>query len=623
MFSQLIRTNLEQSVRGVFNSLSITYTGEINVRIEQPANLEHGDYSSSIAMQMAKIVRKAPMGIAELVKAEIQKQGYMEGLLDKVEVAAPGFINLYVNWQEWAGRTFELPPNSGEKAVIEHTSINPNKSAHIGHLRNSCIGDALVRILKRTGYNVEVHNYIDDLGNQLADTVVGLLNIPFEGEHIRFGDYCWDIYSRVNKEYARNPEMTDKRTDILHALERGGENEAWLGNLVAERIVREHVEEMKSFGIEYDLLVWESSIVREGFWSSAFQLLVKTEVFVQEKEGKLAGCWVLKQSSVADAEAEVDEYNIDKVLVRSNGILTYTAKDIAYHLWKFGLLEKDFSYHEFTAGLWTTGLTTGRALSFGKADMVINVIDYRQEYPQQMVKQALQVLGYTDQAEKLHHVSYGVVSLSPASAAELGIDISDGRTSYAMSGRQGIGVKVTDLVLLMEKAIEQSRSDKSGLSSKDIATAAIRYYLLRFNLGTEIIFDFRQATEISGNTGVYLMYTYARANSVLSKAAATNLMDDALLPQFPAEFEKAESALLRHLSTWEDTLFLASKELTPSTLCNYVHTLATLFNNFYSLCPILKGAESSIQFRLWLTSRVIHTLGDVLRVLGLPTPNRM
>ncbi|MDQ0196229.1 DALR anticodon-binding domain-containing protein [Paenibacillus wynnii] len=255
--------------------------------------------------------------------------------------------------------------------------------------------------------------------------------------------------------------------------------------------------------------------------------------------------------------------------------------------------------------------------------MVINVIDYRQEYPQQMVKQALQALGYTDQAEKLHHVSYGVVSLSPASAAELGIDITDGKTSYAMSGRQGIGVKVTDLVLLMEKAIEQSRSDKSGLSSKDIATAAIRYYLLRFNLGTEIIFDFRQATEISGNTGVYLMYTYARANSVLNKAGATDLTDDAPLPQFPAEFEKAESALLRHLSTWEDTLYLASKELTPSTLCNYAYTLATLFNNFYSLCPILKGAESSIRFRLWLTSRVIHTLGDVLRVLGLPTPNRM
>lgn len=620
MFSQLIKSHLEQSVRNVLKSLSVNYTDEISVRLEQPANLEHGDYSSSIAMQLAKILRKAPMVIAELVKADLQQQGNMEGLLVKIEVVAPGFINLYVNWQAWAGRTFYLPPTSGEKAVIEHTSINPNKSAHIGHLRNSCIGDALVRILKRTGYNVEVHNYIDDLGNQLADTVVGLLNVPFEGEHARFGDYCWDIYAGVNKLYVQNPGMTDKRTAVLHGLEKGDGNDAWLGNLVAERIVREHVEEMKNFGIEYDLLVWESSIVREGFWSSAFERLMQTSVFVQEKEGKLSGCWVLKQSTVAeDDEADSEDFSMDKVLVRSNGILTYTAKDIAYHLWKFGLLEKDFTYHEFTAGLWTTGLT-GQPKAYGKADIVINVIDYRQEYPQLMVKQALQVLGYTDQAEKLHHVSYGVVSLSPASAAELGIDISDGKTSYAMSGRQGIGVKVTDLVQLMENTIEHSRSDKSGLSSRDIATAAIRYYLLRFNLGTEIIFDFRQATEISGNTGVYLMYTYARANSVLSKAPATDLTK---LPQFPLELEKAESALLRHLSTWEDTLYSASKELTPNTLCNYAYTLATLFNNFYSVCPILKGEESIIQFRVWLTSRVNLTLGDVLQVLGLPTPIRM
>ncbi|MCL6604671.1 MAG: arginine--tRNA ligase [Paenibacillus sp.] len=620
MFSQLIKSHLEQSVRNVLKSLSVSYTDEISVRLEQPANLEHGDYSSSIAMQLAKILRKAPMVIAELVKADLQQQGNMERLLVKIEVVAPGFINLYINWQAWAGRTFELPPTSGEKAVIEHTSINPNKSAHIGHLRNSCIGDALVRILKRTGYNVEVHNYIDDLGNQLADTVVGLLNVPFEGEHARFGDYCWDIYAGVNKEYARNPEMTNKRTAVLHALEKGTGNDAWLGNLVAERIVREHVEEMKNFGIEYDLLVWESSIVREGFWSSAFERLMLTSVFVQEKEGKLNGCWVLKQASVADdGDADSEDFSMDKVLVRSNGILTYTAKDIAYHLWKFGLLEKDFSYHEFTAGLWTTGLT-GQPKPYGKADIVINVIDNRQEYPQQMVKQALQVLGYTDQAEKLHHVSYGVVSLSPASAAELGIDISDGKTSYAMSGRQGIGVKVTDLVQLMENTVEYSRSDKSGLSSRDIATAAIRYYLLRFNLGTEIIFDFRQATEISGNTGVYLMYTFARANSVLSKAPATDLTK---LPQFPIELEKAESSLLRHLSTWEDTLYSASKELTPNTLCNYAYTLATLFNNFYSVCPILKGEESTIQFRVWLTSRVNLTLGDVLQVLGLPTPIRM
>ncbi|AIQ49036.1 arginyl-tRNA synthetase [Paenibacillus sp. FSL R7-0273] len=619
MLSQLIKNALEQSVQQVFTKLGTAAADQPAIVLEQPANPDYGDYSTNIAMQLAKLLRKAPMAIAELITTEISHTGGLNSLFAKIDTAAPGFINLYINWQEWAGRDFELPAAAGEKVIIEHTSVNPNKSMHVGHLRNACIGDALVRILRKTGYNAEVHNYVDDLGNQLADTVVGLLHVPLSVGHVRFGDYCWDIYAGVNKEYALHPESVHKRTEILHGLEEGSGNTAWLGSLVAERIVREHVAEMKAFGIRYDLLVWESNILKEGFWASAFALLAQTEVFVQEREGKLAGCWILKQAAGEDTDgSDAEEHHKDKVLVRSNGILTYTAKDIAYHLWKFGLLDKDFSYSEFNSGLWTTGLT-GEQRAFGKADRVVNVIDYRQEYPQAMVKQALEVLGFTEQAEKLHHVSYGVVSLSPASAAELGIDISEGKASYAMSGRQGIGIKVAELVQLMENTIEATRSDKNGLSSRLIATAAIRYYLLRFNLGTEIIFDFKQATEISGNTGVYLMYTYARAGSVLSKGAAAA----PVLPAFPAELQKAELALLRHLSNWQDTLYTASVQLTPNTVCNYAHTLASLFNNFYSACPILKGGAESVAFRLWLTYRFQTTLGEVLEVLGLPQPERM
>ncbi|WP_379159656.1 arginine--tRNA ligase [Paenibacillus sp. sgz5001063] len=617
MLSQQISKQLEQSVHNVISSLGADLAEPVTVVLEQPANTDFGDYSSNIAMQLAKKLRKAPMVIAGLITVELQQMGVTGGWLDRIEIVAPGFINMYINWQEWAGHSFGLPPGNGEKVIVEHTSVNPNKSMHIGHLRNSCIGDTLVRVLRKTGHNVEVHNYVDDLGNQLADTVAGLLHVPLAGEHLRFGDYCWDIYAAINKEYAQQPEMVHKRTEILHELEKGHGNTAWLGQLVAERIVKEHVAEMKNFDIGYDLLVWESSILQEGFWSSAFLLLEETAVFIQETEGKLAGCWILKQPA---AEGDSEDHQKDKVLVRSNGILTYTAKDIAYHLWKFGLLDKDFKYSEFNAGLWTTGLTGG-PMQFGKADRVVNVIDYRQEYPQAMVKQALEVLGYAEQAKKLQHVSYGVVSLSPASAAELGIDTSEGKSSYAMSGRQGIGVKVSDLVQLMEDSIEATRSDKTGLSSRIIATAAIRYYLLRFNLGTEIVFDFKQAMEISGNTGVYLMYTFARAGSVLSKTDCP--VEQAAVPQFPERLETAELALLRQLSTWEDTLYTASRDLTPNSICNFAHTLASLFNNFYSTCPILKGGDASIRFRVWLTLRFQNTLGEALEVIGLPKPDRM
>ncbi|QUL58418.1 arginine--tRNA ligase [Paenibacillus tritici] len=656
MLSELIQESLKQCIHQISVSLGTPAVSQVTVELEQPANAEHGDYSSNIAMQLARTLRKAPNAIAEMIVSELQASGSVNGLLMRIEVAAPGFINMYMDWQAWAQTrdTFALPRNTGGKVIVEHTSVNPNKSMHIGHLRNSCIGDALVRMLRHTGYSVEVHNYVDDLGNQLADTVVGLLNIPLAGEHVRFGDYCWDIYAEINKAYAQKPETVQKRTEILHALEEGHGNTAWIGNLVAGQIVKEHVEEMRNFGIEYDLLVWESHILKEGFWSSAFDLLSQTEVFVQEHEGKLAGCWILKQPAGDHAMPDTgEEHQKDKVLVRSNGILTYTAKDIAYHLWKFGLLGKDLSYSEFNSGLWTTGMT-GQTLPFGQADKVVNVIDYRQEYPQAMVKQALKALGFTRQADSLHHVSYGVVSLSPASAAGLGIDTSGGKSSYAMSGRHGIGIKVTELVRLMEDMIESTRADKNGLSSRLIATAAIRYYLLRFNLGTEIVFDFKQAMEISGNTGVYLMYAYARAQRVLSKGGAAAegnstgavsgsgtgavsgsgtgavsgsggdaVSEKIKLPLFPPQLEAAELALLRQLSLWQDTLYTASQELTPNTICNYAHGLASLFNHFYSSCPILKGGEASIAFRLWLTRCFTGTLGEALDVLGLPKPDRM
>ncbi|WP_134683136.1 arginine--tRNA ligase [Brevibacillus migulae] len=620
MISQSILRGIETSTKRLFHELGLPYPDDLNMNVEQPAHMEHGDYSTNIAMQLAKRLRMAPMQIAQMLKENLEQDGHIDRLIRNIEVAPPGFINMHVDWGQWAQREFRLPASSKEKVVIEHTSINPNKSAHIGHLRNSCIGDTLVRLLKRVGYNVEVHNYIDDLGNQLADTVVGLWNVPHKQEHTRFGDFCWEIYSQVNKEYEQNPPLIEQRTNVLHALEEGNENLSWFGLLVAERIVREHLAEMGEFGIRYDLLVWESNIVREGFWDAAFHLLKQTSHFYQETSGKLEGCWVLKQAS-SEKEDRAAEHQFDKVLVRSNGILTYTAKDIAYHLWKFGLLQKDFRYQPFSEGIWSTH-HAGTDRSFGNADMVINVIDYRQEYPQAMVKQALTVLGYPQQAEKLRHVSYGVVSLSPSAAKELGIDTSDGKASYAMSGRQGIGIKISELLDLMESTIESKRSEKQGLSSRSIAAAAIRYYLLRFSLSTEVVFDIQQATETTGNSGVYVMYAHARAANILRRAEDEwNLKPEA--PREINEMEKAEHALLRHLANWQDTLFTASNELSPNVICTYAFELATLFNNFYASCPILKAHDEKKAYRLWLTLRFKETMNDALSVLGMPAPNRM
>ncbi|MGG1517892.1 arginine--tRNA ligase [Paenibacillus oryzisoli] len=637
MISAAISMSIDRCTKSLFSDLGLPCPADLTIAIEQPAQLEHGDYATNIAMQLAKLLRKAPLHIAEALKGTLEADAELMKVIQRVEVAAPGFLNLWVDWGRWAaaeiggeaGAGAASRPSQNGKVVIEHTSINPNKSAHIGHLRNSCIGDTLARLLRRTGYQVEVHNYIDDLGNQLADTVVGLQQVQLDGEHARFGDFCWDTYAAVNKAYGENPALLEERTRVLHALEEGGGNVAWLGLLVAERIVREHLAEMRAFGITYDLLVWESRIVREGFWQAAFDLLRQTPQFALETDGKLAGCWVLRETEAGAADAGAvekaegtdsagDAYHKDKVLVRSNGILTYTAKDIAYHLWKFGVLGKDFRYQPFEAEVWSTQ-PTGESAPFGQADMVINVIDHRQAYPQAMVKQALAVLGYAAQAELLRHVGYGVVSLSPGAAQELGLDTSAGKASYAMSGRQGIGIKVAELLDRMERVIDAKRSDHEGLASRDIAAAAIRYYLLRFSLLTEVVFDIAQATEVTGNSGVYLMYAHARAASILGKAG---VVEPLAAPAF-AEPEKAEHALLKQLADWPDRLAAAARELTPHTLCNYAHELAVLFNNFYGACPILKADAESKAQRLWLTAKFQATMADALSVLGLPAPSRM
>ena len=428
---------LEQMVQD-----GLAQTRDIKFAVEHPTKLEHGEYSVNAAMQLAKVLRKPPMVVAEQLKNSLIEHPKVKTAFSKVEVATPGFINFHINWEEWALATTEMPAApSNIKVIIEHTSINPNKSAHIGHLRNSCIGDTVARMLKKTGCQIEIHNYIDDLGNQLADTVVGILHTSSKGPFERFGDFCWETYSKINRKYKEVPELEAERTAVLHELEQGNSNLAWLGLLTAERIVREHLEEMKQFDIRYDVLVWESSIVKEGFWNEAFEMLQGTPIFGHETQGKLAGCWVLKQTEDSNHPTE-DEFQADKVLVRSNGILTYTAKDIAYHLWKFGVLNKDFRYKKFADGVWTTD-RSGVKRKIGHANTVINVIDHRQEYPQKMVKQALRSLGFEKQSDNLKHISYGVVSLSRKTARELGVDISDGSLLTRCRADKASGLRFT------------------------------------------------------------------------------------------------------------------------------------------------------------------------------------
>ncbi|HTV54550.1 MAG TPA: arginine--tRNA ligase, partial [Terriglobia bacterium] len=511
-----------------------------------PPSAEMGDFSITSCFDLAKQLRQPPRRIAEQIASRMLP---IKGV-ERVSIAGAGYINLHLDRPALALDLFRLrsarvtaplpraaedletqPGGGSGKILVEHTSINPNKAAHIGHLRNAALGDTLARLLRFRGHTVEVENYIDNTGAQVADVVAGFVHLDKKSlkevrELIeaksgpRFDYYCWDLYARVSQFYAEKPAALSLRSETLKAIEDGEGEIARMADLVSHTIARLHLETMQRINVRYDLLVQESEILRLNFWKSAFELMKNHNAIYFQESGKNRGCWVMnlgKDSPESEAEDE------GKIIVRSNGTVTYVGKDIAYHLWKFGLLERDFCYHRFYqypdgTDVWRTS-TKGEpaAPAFGHARVAYAVIDSRQSYLQEVVRRALAALGYNEQADRLHHFSYEVVGLSPLCAEVLGLPVSedDRRRSYVeVSGRKGLGIKADDLVdSLTERALEEVRSrgtqpgsEAQQASAVMIGVSALRYFLLKYTRRTIIAFDFNEALAFEGETGPYLQY---------------------------------------------------------------------------------------------------------------------
>ncbi|HET9920204.1 MAG TPA: arginine--tRNA ligase, partial [Ktedonobacteraceae bacterium] len=538
----------------------------------------------------------------------------------------------------------------GTKVIVEHTAINSNKAAHVGHLRNSSLGDTVVRMLRSQGYDVEAQNYIDDTGVQVADVVVGLtlltqgkLQLPGGNEQLpgeSFDYYCSRVYVAVGKAYEERPELKALRDTVLHAIEHGEEPEegpdyAVLAADISHQIVQAHLKTMARLNISYNLLTWESAIVHAGLWQHTFEMLRNSGVLEHPESGPLAGTWILPFGE-GEMQTEEGERSSDKVLVKSNGTATYTGKDIANHLWKFGLADDlGVEFHFIPWGvqqdgrmLWTmrtpeeAGKTGKEAPPerFGHAKKVVNVIDVRQSYPQQVVRESLRRLGYGEQADSLIHLGYEVVTLSAATAARLGVDTSDGRESYAMSGRKGIEIKADDLISAAAARMIEARSDLSEETAAILAASAIRYFMIRFGLQQVITLDMDEVLRANGDTGVYLQYAYARANSILRRLQEANYELPEQPTELPEQLEQSEWELLRHIDAYPRALAETSRveALAPNTLAAYVYDLAAHFSDFYEHTPpIIKESDQRVKaFRAWLVRATMQTLSNALRVLG-------
>ncbi len=596
---------------------------QVEVSLTPPPTPDFGDYSSHLALDLARVLKQNPLVLAEEFAKKLNDLDFIE----KTDIVKPGYLNFFLSKEKLVASILQNIIETkhqeaiDKKIVIEHTSVNPNKAMHVGHLRNSILGDALARLFRSLGYRVEVQNYIDDTGLQVADTTNAILSLnkqPLPNQ--RFDDFAWGIYAEINKLYETRADLVEKRSHISEEIEKGNNEIATLAYETVNKIVDNHLELMSEFGILYDLLVYESDVIKFGFWETAFEKIKQTENFKLETEGKNAGCWVLKIE---------DPRFGDKVFVRSNGTKIYTAKDTAYHMWKFGLLDSDFKYCKWqrqflNKDVYKTDKQGEEKIEFGKADEIINVIDERQSYPQEMVKYALKSLGYEHASENYHHLAFGVVNLSKETAAKLGIDTSDGKTSYAMSGRKGVGVKTRDLLSLLIEKIESERKpiiefDSTVIAtSKDVAVAALKHYMLKSNPSSAVTFDYEQAIQLTGNTGPYLQYSHARAAGILKAAGA---FDYSYTKQ--EAITSGELELVRVLSEWDELKRATAKSLNLSLIADYAFRVSAKFHSFYETNIVNKAEDDVKKFRLTIVNSYKKIIAEVLDIMGIVAPERM
>ncbi len=654
-----------------------------NVPMETPPDLQFGELATPIAFELARKLRKAPKIIAQEIVAAL---GAVEGFAG-FEVAGAGYINARLDrvagvrmvagvashpFAGEAGTRMGHPERETPQvhSLVEHTSINPNKAAHIGHLRNAILGDTFVRLLRAAGQKVDVQNYIDNTGVQVADVVVGFLHV--EGKSLadvralldelnrsgqRIDYYCWDLYAHTSQWYtsgtdAENEARKKLRYATLHEIEQGGNETAAVADLISTAVLRRHLETMLRLDIEYDFLPRESEILHLNFWALAFEQLKQTGVLYFENEGKNKGCWVMTRPGAPKepVQEEGGPKGTDedaKVIVRSNGTVTYVGKDIAYHLWKFGLLGRDFAYKPFFTypdhECWISAEKGDEPHpQFGGAQAIYNVIDARQSDPQANVIQALRGMGYVAEADHYTHFSYEMVALTPRCAVELGYDVSpedQARPYIEVSGRKGFGVKADDLI---DKLIAATRAEVDARQTcrdeaerqriaEQIAIGALRYFMLKFTRNSVIAFDFKDALSFEGETGPYIQYAVVRARNIFRKAGTTTEAELAELAKF-AELDRYlagegnEDIWALWLRAGRRTLVLEQCISTsePAYLAKHAFQLAQEFNNFYHKHHILNEEDPARKTFLLATAAVVlRELVTVLGWLGIESPEAM
>ena len=626
-FKSLI-DEIENNLHKILDDLSVS---GISFSVD-PAKPGFGDVSSNVSFLLAKHLKKNPKEIADILSEK-----YLHSpstLVSKVESHPSGYLNFFANWEKLNQLilsesnldefgSIDLGKNS--TIVVEHTSVNPNKALHIGHIRNIILGDIIARILKKSNYKVNILNYVDDSGLQVADIIVGFRHFGFalqppQGK--KFDHYCGDdVYVQTTEKYEKDSSLEEIRKNILKELEDGTSETAQFADKITRRVLENQLETCWNLGVYYDCLNFESQIIRSGLWGEIFEKLKELNLIEFENEGKNAGCWVIRGENNEE----------DKVIVRSNGTATYVAKDIPYAAWKLGLLEDPFNYKKYEKMqpgnhiLWQTTLVpSSEPKQNFTGKKVITVIDSRQARLQKIITTLMSKFKSAEDAYV--HLSYESVTLSADTAQTLGLN-TDGKQAQ-MSGRKGLYVNADSVYdLLKYKTIEETKKRHPEMIDSEVKKIAhnvsvgtLRYEMIKQDLDKIISFDLTKSLSLEGDTAPYIQYTFARASRIIEKSMRTPSIDvDFSLLNDPSELD-----LIKTIGLFDIHVMNAAKNLSPKVIARYCHALAVAFNSFYEHIKVLDlGDEKLENSRLCLVNSFKLTLEKALELLGIVAPDKM
>ena len=633
---------IKAQIKEVFSRL---YGVELSdIGLEHPQNPTWGDYSSNVALINAKKLGKSPGSVAKELLDGLRKSAIGEYFSDIVS-AGPGFINFKLAKQHHIDTIIDIllqgdvfgssDTGKGLRVALEHSNVNPNKAAHIGHLRNAVLGQFLERVYEFIGYDVKVQYYANDLGVQVSTSLLGLKELGGSykvSNYPKYDHYMWDIYADISSRIGDNPLLKQKLDKILIDLDSREPKISEEQQELSRKVLKDNIATFANLGITYDLIVYESSIKDMHMWEKTFNILKSNENVYFAKSGKSEGCWLVRMGNTGSTEKieSADIVEEDKIIVRSNGIPTYTGKDIAYHMWKFGLLNADFKYHLVNKTyqknpLYETSTEGEEKDIFTLSNMVINVIDVKQTYAIDAVRKSLVYLGYSTQASNLIHVNYGHVYLSKATALTLGYDVPEGDDRVAMSGRKGLGVKIDDFITMVDNRLKQDHGDFPNLVH--VRNSAIKFDMLRYDTFQDVVFDIDSALNFKGFTGPYIQYTYARTNSLLDKSGYTAHPED--FTDLKEKFSglvlgASEQEVLKVLYKFPEVVLESAKKYAPNLICNYLYDVCQKFNSFYNDSPIISAQPAELkEFRLMLTSATKQVIKTGLYLLGITAVDRM